>query len=181
MLSKVAAFWLLIPLYFTPLPAQTQSSVVGNWQGSMKVDGTNLNLVLHIRQAPDGTFSALVDSLDQDASNIPVKTVSFDGSVLKLDVAQVSGTYVGVLSKDKQELRGVWNEGKARNLTFRRVPDTIALPQPVPIGGDWEGTFIDGGISKEVHTSTLIRRAVPRLSEHSTFPQMERPGYWYAR
>jgi hypothetical protein len=138
-------------LSFTPLAAWTQSPIAGDWQGLMKVDGTNLHLVLHIRQASDGTYSALIDSLNQDAANIPVKTVNFADSTLRLDIAQVSATYVGDLSKDGKELRGVWNEGKDHNLSFKRVSDSERLQQPIPIGGDWEGSFDEAGVQKDVH------------------------------
>jgi hypothetical protein len=54
---------------FTSRSAWTQSPIAGDWQGTMKVDGTKLHLVLHLREAPDGTLSALIDSLDQDATS----------------------------------------------------------------------------------------------------------------
>jgi hypothetical protein len=71
----------------------------------MKVDGTKLHLVLHLREAPDGTLSALIDSLGQDATSIPAETVTFTGATLRLGIAHVSGTYDGVLSKDGKELK----------------------------------------------------------------------------
>ena len=136
---------------FPPLSALAQSPVVGDWEGSVKVDSTNLHLVLHIRQAVDGTLSALLDSIDQDASGVPVNAVSFTGANLSLNIAQVSATYSGVLSKDGNELKGVWTEGKHRNLTFKRVLDASILVTPEPIGGDWVGMYDDGGVQKDVH------------------------------
>ena len=62
--------------------------------------GTKLHPVLHLRETPNGTLSALIDSLDQDATSIPAETVTLTGATLRLDIAQVSGTYDGVLSKD---------------------------------------------------------------------------------
>ena len=136
---------------FTSRAAWTQSSVAGDWQGSMKVDGAKLHLVLRLREAPDGTLSALIDSLDQDATSIPAKTVTFTSATLKLDIAQVSATYDGVLSRDGKDLKGVWHEGKDLDLTFKRVPDSAKLVSPVPIDGDWEGVFDKEGVQNDVH------------------------------
>jgi hypothetical protein len=136
---------------FTSRAAWTQSPVAGDWQGSMKVDGTKLHLVLHLREAPDGTLSALIDSLDQDATSIPAEKVTFTRATLRLDIGQVSGTYDGVLSKDGKELKGVWHEGKDRDLIFKRVSDSAKLVPAVPIDGDWEGVFDKEGVQNDVH------------------------------
>lgn len=148
---RVAVLLMATILSFTPPAAWTQSPVAGNWQGVMKVDGTKLHLVLHIRQAQDGTFSAVIDSLNQDSANIPVQTVKFDVATLRLDIAQVGAIYVGSLSKDGKEQKCVWSEGKDRSLTFKRVPDSVSLAQPVEVGGQWEGTFNEDGVQRGVH------------------------------
>lgn len=63
----------------------------------------------------------------------------------------MSGTYDGILSKDGKELKGVWHEGKDRDLTFKRVSDSAKLVPPVPIDGDWEGVFDKEGVQNDVH------------------------------
>ena len=49
--------------------------------------------------------------------------VTFTAATLRLDIAQASVTDDGVLSKDGKELKGVWHEGKDRDLIFKRVSD----------------------------------------------------------
>jgi hypothetical protein len=82
MLPRLRALLFATTLCSAPLAALAQTTVVGNWQGSMKVNGKDLHLVFHIHQATDGRYDALLDSLDQDAAGIPVTTVSFTGSTL---------------------------------------------------------------------------------------------------
>ena len=43
--------------------------------------------------------------------------------------------------KTEKELKGVWHDGKDRDLTFKGVSDSAKLVPPVPIDGDWEGVF----------------------------------------
>jgi hypothetical protein len=151
MLPRLRALLFATTLCSAPFAALAQTTVVGNWQGSMKVNGKDLHLVFHIHQATDGRYDALLDSLDQDAAGIPVTTVSFTGSTLRLEISQVSATYVGNLSKDGKELKGVWSEGKDHHLTLKRLADSAELERPVPIGGDWMGSIDEGGKQKAVY------------------------------
>jgi hypothetical protein len=129
-----------------PLAAAAQSGIEGDWKGSFEVDGTTLRLVLHIKsQPPSGALVATLDSVDQDSPNIPVNTIAFKNTTLKLDVAQVDASFEGKLSKDGDEIRGYWTEGKRLALNFKRVTDSTTITPPVPIGGDWEGTLVAGG------------------------------------
>jgi hypothetical protein len=84
-LSSVKLLALTI-LCFVPSAAWTQSIIAGDWQGSMKVNGTKLRLVLHIREEPSGMLAATIDSIDQDRVGVPVKNVTFADNSLKLDV-----------------------------------------------------------------------------------------------
>jgi hypothetical protein len=141
----------LTTLCFLPSAAWTQSVIAGDWQGSMNVNGTKLRLVLHIREEPSGVLAATIDSIDQDSVGVPVRNVTFADNTLKLDVRQVDGTYEGVLSKDRNELKGTWSEGGNRDLKFKRVSDSTKLVAPAPIGGDWEGVLNRAGDNVDIY------------------------------
>jgi hypothetical protein len=145
---KLLAFTILC---FVPSVAWTQSVIAGDWQGSMKVNGSKLRLILHIREEASGMLTATIDSIDQDAVGLPVKTVTFADNILKLDVQQVNGTYEGVLSKDRNELKGTWSEGGNRDLKFKRVSDPAKLTVPAPIDGDWEGVLNRAGNDVDIY------------------------------
>jgi hypothetical protein len=140
-------------LCFVSSAAWTQSVIAGDWQGSMKVNGTKLRLILHIREEASGMLAATIDSFDQDAVGLPVKTITFADNTLKLDVQQVHGTYEGVLSKDRNELKGTWSEGGNRDLKFKRVsnPTKLMVTAPVPIGGDWKGVLTRAGNDVDIY------------------------------
>jgi hypothetical protein len=138
-------------LCFVPPAARTQSVIVGDWQGSMKVNGTKLRLVLHIREETSGILTATIDSIDQDGVGLPVRTATFTNNILKLDVRQVDGTYEGVLGKNRNELKGTWSEGGSRDLKFKRVSDSTKLVAPASIDGDWEGVLTRTGSNVDVY------------------------------
>lgn len=134
-----------------PIATVAQHSIEGDWKGSFEVDGTNLRLVLHIKSQPQsGALVATLDSVDQDSPNIPVSSITFESTTLKLDVGQVKGSFEGRLSKDGDEIRGYWTEGKRRSLNFKRVTDSTKIKPPVPIGGNWEATLIAGGRRSQI-------------------------------
>ncbi len=121
------------------LTARAQSCLAVDWQGAFKVDGTRLRLVLHITSSPSGTLEATIDSLDQDSPGIPVNTITFDGTTLKLSVPEVKASYEGKINNDGTEFSGIWMEGKRLNRKFRRLGESKSVLPPVPIGGDWTG------------------------------------------
>jgi pimeloyl-ACP methyl ester carboxylesterase len=74
--------------------------ITGHWNGLLKVQGTQLKLVFNITKTEKGLV-ATMDSPDQGANDIPVTTVSFEDSALKMTIANASIEYEGTLGKDR--------------------------------------------------------------------------------
>jgi len=106
---------------------------------------------LHVTKATDGSLTATLDSIDQNAPGIPVNAVTLKDSKLDLTIDAVHGTYTGKVSADASEIDGTWSQGTAMPLNFHR--GGIAMkPAPKPakpsdIDGDWLGT-LDSGMGK---------------------------------
>jgi hypothetical protein len=144
--NKVAFLFLtLMAVISGPFKAAAQSSVAGNWQGTMKTDGARLRLILHITASPSGTLVATIDSLDQDSPGIPVSAITFDNTTLKLSVPQVQASFEGKLNRDGTEISGTWTEGNRLSLKFKRMTDSTKVVSLIPIGGDWEGKLSADG------------------------------------
>ena len=94
-----------VPQKSTPVTKDLE----GSWEGSLDVKGTVLRLVLKLANGPEGATGILV-SLDQGNVEIPVATITQDGSRLKLLVTMISGTFDGELKGG--ELAGTWTQGK---------------------------------------------------------------------
>ena len=125
--------------------------IAGDWQGTLNTGMGELRLVLHITKAGDGSLAATLDSVDQGANGIPVKSATLKGSKLNLDVTAVQGTYEGTVAADGKSISGTWSQGKPLPLEFKRATAPIKVEHkpaaPSDIDGTWMGT-LDAGMSK---------------------------------
>ena len=90
----------------------------GSWEGTLDVKGTMLRLVLKLANAEGGASGTLI-SLDQNNVEIPVSTITQDGSSVKVLVNMISGSFTGELKGG--ELSGTWAQGPlSLPLVFKR-------------------------------------------------------------
>ena len=95
------------------IAAPPKSTVVtkeleGSWEGALNVDGTTLRLVLKLANQSDAATGLLV-SVDQGGVELPIDTITQNGSTLRFLVRSVAGSYEGEL-KDGQ-IGGTWTQG----------------------------------------------------------------------
>ena len=133
---------------------QTQLDVVGDWQGSLNGGAAELHLVLHIVKAQNGSLSATLDSVDQNAIGIPVTKITLKDSELQLTVDAVHGSYDGRINADATAIKGIWFQGQPLNLEFKRMNAPHAVKhKPAPpsdIDGAWLGSIEAGAIKLRI-------------------------------
>lgn len=108
--------------------------ITGTWQGTLQ-PGQELRIVVKISKADGNTLKAVMYSIDQGPQPIPVKSVSLQGSGVRMSVEAVGGTYEGKLSADGTSIAGAWTQGsKPLPLILKRAsPETEwAIPEPPP-------------------------------------------------
>src|SRR5215469_651289 len=141
---------ILFTLTMVATSARAQD-VTGDWQGTLNTGMGDLRLVLHLAKAGDGSLTATLDSVDQGANGIPVKSATLKDSKLKLDVEAVHGTYEGSVAADGKSISGTWSQGKPLPLEFKRAAAPIKTEhkaaKPSDIDGSWAGT-LDTGMAK---------------------------------
>jgi pimeloyl-ACP methyl ester carboxylesterase len=84
-------------------------AISGQWNGALKIGGSELRLVFHINQTENG-YSATMDSPDQGAKGIPVTSVSFENNVLKIAATNLGLSYEGVLENERT-IKGSFKQG----------------------------------------------------------------------
>jgi hypothetical protein len=95
-------------------------ALAGTWEGTLDVKGTMLRLVLTLANGPDGATGNLV-SLDQNNFEIPVSTVTEEGSRVKLALPMISGAFDGEVKG--AEIAGTWSQGPmSLPLVFKKRP-----------------------------------------------------------
>jgi len=80
----------------------------GAWSGALSVGGQTLRLTLKLANGPDAATGSMV-SLDQGSVEIPITTITQDGSHLTLELPAIAGKYSGDLKDGK--LVGTWSQG----------------------------------------------------------------------
>ena len=99
---------LIIIIFLTSLSINAQD-ISGNWNGILKVQGTELRLVFNISKI-DAGYSSTMDSPDQGAKGIPVTTTSFENSILKIEILNAGIKYEGTLDAD-DVFNGTFKQG----------------------------------------------------------------------
>ena len=114
----------------------------GNWQGTLRV-GKDLRVVFTIYKGDKDGWSAKMYSIDQTPQPIPVTSVTRQGSVIKISVTGIGGSYEGTLSADGKSINGTWTQGpQPFPLTLlRATPETAwEIPEapkpPTPMAAD---------------------------------------------
>ncbi|MEZ0130419.1 alpha/beta hydrolase family protein, partial [Flavobacterium sp. LBUM151] len=74
--------------------------IAGRWNGLLKIQGKELRIVFNISKTQNG-LSATMDSPNERTGGIPVTTITFENSVLKLEIKNSGITYEGTLNKDE--------------------------------------------------------------------------------
>ena len=112
---KTFSFLLIAFLTSIPLTAQ---DISGQWNGALKVQGTQLRLVINITKTADG-YSATMDSPDQGATGIPINSTTFENSKLYFAIPNATIEYNGDLKDD--EFTGTFKQsGQEFPLNFSR-------------------------------------------------------------
>ncbi|MEJ6979569.1 alpha/beta hydrolase [Pedobacter sp. P351] len=114
---KKATFILLT--FLTSLTVFGQD-ITGQWGGILKVQGTQLRVVFNITKTDNG-YSSTMDSPDQGAKGIPVTTISFDQSTLKLAVTNARIEYEGTLNKDNNIIGNFKQAGQSFPMDLSKV------------------------------------------------------------
>jgi hypothetical protein len=122
-------FWrgLTLALGLLLLPALARAekapAIIGDWEGVLDAGMQGkLRVVLHVTEAKDGSLTATLDSPDQNASGIPVTTITYKEPALHFESEPIHGSYDGTMNKEKSEITGEWKQGGGTlPLVFQRV------------------------------------------------------------
>jgi dienelactone hydrolase len=111
----------------------TAQEITGQWNGVLKVQGTQLRLVFNVNKTDSG-YSSTLDSPDQGANGIPVTSSTFGDPTIKFEVANLGIFYTGDLKEN--EIIGTFKQsGHEFPLTLSRKPvektETIRPQDPM--------------------------------------------------
>ena len=121
-----------------------QHAMDGVWTGKLNVGPQTLTLVLHVAHETSGNVVCALDSPDQGAMNIPVKSDYCSADSISVSLEQLGLSYQGRLKGG--EIVGTFTQGMAFSLTLKRGEEKLKRPQnpvePFPYKTE-EVTFIN--------------------------------------
>lgn len=118
---------LLLCLLCPFLGVSAQHTMDGVWTGKLNVGPQTLTLVLHVAHEASGNAVCSLDSPDQGAMNIPVKSDYCSADSISVSLEQLGLSYQGRLKGD--EIVGTFTQGLAFPLTLKRGEETLKRPQ----------------------------------------------------
>lgn len=102
--------------------------VEGIWQGAMKLDDSELRLVIRIAKNEQDQLIATMDSPYQEVRGISADLVKLTGDKVQVEIGLVKGIFEGTLSDDGQSIKGSWRQlGTTLALDLVRVDKEPAL------------------------------------------------------
>jgi pimeloyl-ACP methyl ester carboxylesterase len=123
-------FNILIILLLTFNFIQAQE-IVGDWYGTLKVQGTELPLVFHV-QKKDSIYTSTMDSPKQGAFDIKVDLTQYENSNLDLKILQMGINYEGSFDSSAEKINGTFKQGAMSfplNLTRENIVEKVKRPQ----------------------------------------------------
>ena len=140
----------MLPIFALALTGATlfAQSIAGTWQGALQAGGRELRVVFKISTTDADSLKAVMYSIDQGGQPISVSSVTAQGSVVKMSVVGIGGSYEGKLSADGTAITGTWTQGpqplplnlkRATNETAWTIPEPP--PPPKPMAANANPTF----------------------------------------
>ena len=77
--------------------------ITGTWNGILVVPSGQLRVDFHIQTAEKG-YTATMDSPDQAAYGIPVTSIIFENSEVKITMQEIDLVYTGKISDENKDL-----------------------------------------------------------------------------
>lgn len=122
---------LLLIVLACPAFAQNESRTLeGNWLGALEFGGVKLRLVLKIQRSAEG-YTAKLDSIDQDAKDLPIDSVSLNVNKMSFSAAQFGMTYEGTVNDNVEEISGTFRQGASSTpMIFKRTGEVRMMTRP---------------------------------------------------
>jgi fermentation-respiration switch protein FrsA (DUF1100 family) len=134
---------LLLVLALPPVPSRaanpgarpdstsaSQTAPDQTWLGTVKFAGTELRIVFRVLADEDGNLTALMDSPDQGARDIPVDEVTMTADEVRFAIAAIGLVYEGKLHEDGQTITGTLKQAGIEIPVDLELVDAEAVKPP---------------------------------------------------
>jgi fermentation-respiration switch protein FrsA (DUF1100 family) len=120
-----------------PAPFEVPAELVGLWSGPLALPGgLEIRVVLNVRENAHGKRKAVLDSPDQQVSDLPINSLSLQDGELKFEMKPLRASFVGKRTEDGSAFEGTFTQaGQKTPLTLKKVAKIEMPKRPQnPIG-----------------------------------------------
>lgn len=162
-LSIAVGLAVLTQIHLTSVAAPAAVDITGNWKGTLDTGSAKLRLLFKFSKSGTSGYTAVFDSLDQGAHDLPVESVHWAENKLYLDVALIKAIYDGTLDAGGKKFTGTWQQGTNRlalalvkvegkdleseSETFSPADEAASKSAASKLGGTWTGSVAGGPAS----------------------------------
>lgn len=132
--------------------AAFSQEITGEWNGALNVQNTSLHMVFHINKT-DAGYSATMDSPDQGAKGIIMSHVTFENSILTIELRIANIKYTGTL--DKNTITGTFIQA-GQSMPMNLTKNEMATEKPEEPTIDKNASFIETPIKLQTKTGQLF-------------------------
>jgi hypothetical protein len=94
----------------TPASPEVSKDLEGDWVGTVKTPGPEIEISLHFKNQPDHTVRATIDIPMQNAVGMPLDNVKQSGEKLEFGLKIARASFRGTLDKERGELKGQFGQ-----------------------------------------------------------------------
>jgi hypothetical protein len=122
-MNKVLSYFLCLFLLFCGKISAQQNKAIGSWEGTLKVNKTDLRLLFHVKEE-NGVLSAYLDSPDQLQYGLKMDTIIVDDLGFKVVFKAANAKYNTFYTENLDEAMGDWAQmGTTYPLKIKKNPN----------------------------------------------------------
>ena len=105
--------------------------LAGYWNGKLAIGAIELRITLKVEKDGDGKFKATLDSVDQNAKDLPVDSISVEGETVRFDGKLLMMSFEGKLDAEGKKIDGKFTQGgQSFTLVLERSEKPLTLNRP---------------------------------------------------
>jgi uncharacterized protein len=127
--SSLTVFFIVMPAVI--VAQGNLKKLEGSWAGSLKVQGTELRLIMNVSLNSADSLIITFDSPDQGAKDIPTSKVVLRDDSIFVSSKKIGGKFSGKVNVDYTSIPGTWKQaGMAFPMTMVRQEKPVTLNRP---------------------------------------------------
>jgi uncharacterized protein (TIGR03435 family) len=117
----------------TAQQAPDTKDIAGTWQGTLPA-GKSPRMIFKIEKTSAGALTAINCCIAQTGVPAHAKSVTVQGSAIRIDMMSVGGIFEGTLDADAKTITGTWTQGAPLPLVLTRATAATewSMPEPPP-------------------------------------------------